>query len=56
MFWGDKNISRDISLQGVLGVGRVQSRNRARLYVPASHQPILKVGVTSLPPGVSRFV
>jgi hypothetical protein len=57
MFWGDNNLSRDISLQGVQSGGKLVGRNRSRrAYLSASHQPMLKIGVTSLPPGVSRSV
>jgi hypothetical protein len=53
MFWGDSHLSRDIALLGAPSDGQRRKR-AARLYVPSSHLPLLKVGVVSLPPGVSR--
>lgn len=53
MFWGDKNISRNISILGT-PTDAAHKRNRGRVFVPTAHQPLIRVGVTSLPPSVSR--
>lgn len=53
MFRGSKNLSRNISMLGA-PVENANKRNRGRAFVSPTHQPLLKIDVTSLPPSISR--
>lgn len=52
LFWGSNDLTRHISL--LHGATNENPRNRSRKFIPTSQQPLLKIGVKSLPAGVSR--
>lgn len=54
LFWGNNNMTRNISV--IDQHFHDAHRGRGRHFVPVSQQPLLKVGITSLPPGVSRYI